>query len=75
METPNLPDASVPRGTSEDENVESPSLAESQSLDSLSATTLEIGELFSGLDFDRAAQLSGSRFVTIHGALLGYTVR
>ena len=68
METPNLPDVSVPQGTSEDENVEIVVVGRKPEFGFTVRDHTEIGELFSGLDFDRAAQLSGSRFVTIHGA-------
>ena len=68
METPNLPDASVPEGTSEDDNVEVSLVGQKPEFGFNVRDHIEIGELFSGLDFDRAAQLSGSRFVTIHGA-------
>ena len=68
METPNLPDVSVPRGTSEDENVEIAVVGRKPEFGFTVRDHTEIGELFSGLDFDRAAQLSGSRFVIIHGA-------
>ena len=68
METPNLPDVSVPQGTSEDENVEIAVVGRKPEFGFTVRDHTEIGELFSGLDFDRAAQLSGSRFVTIHGA-------
>ena len=68
METPNLPDASVPEGTSEDDNVEVSVVGRTPEFGFAVRDHIEIGELFSGLDFDRAAQLSGSRFVTIHGA-------
>lgn len=68
METPNLPDASVPEGTSENDNVEVSMVGQKPEFGFAVRDHIEIGELFSGLDFDRAAQLSGSRFVTIHGA-------
>ena len=68
METPNLPDVSVPKGTREDENVEIAVVGRKPEFGFTVRDHTEIGELFSGLDFDRAAQLSGSRFVTIHGA-------
>ena len=68
METPNPPDASVPEGTSEDDNVEVSVVGRKPEFGFAVRDHIEIGELFSGLDFDRAAQLSGSRFVTIHGA-------
>ena len=67
METPNLPDASVPDGSDERDNVEVSLVGEKPSFQFTVRDHIEIGELFGGLDFDRAAQLSGSRFVTIHG--------
>ena len=67
METPNLPDASVPDGSDENDNVELSLVGEKPSFGFSVRDHIEIGELFGGLDFDRAAQLSGSRFVTIHG--------
>ncbi len=67
METPNLPNASVPEGTSEDDNIEVSVVGRKPEFGFAVRDHIEIGELFSGLDFDRAAQLSGSRFVTIHG--------
>ena len=67
METPNLPDASVPDGFDENDNVELSLVGEKPSFGFSVRDHIEIGELFGGLDFDRAAQLSGSRFVTIHG--------
>ena len=68
LETPNLPEASVPEGTNEDDNVEVSLVGQKPEFGFNVRDHIEIGELFSGLDFDRAAQLSGSRFVTIHGA-------
>ncbi len=68
LETPNLPEASVPEGTNEDDNVEVSLVGQKPEFGFNVRDHIEIGELFSGLDFDRAALLSGSRFVTIHGA-------
>ena len=67
MEIPNLPDASVPDGFDERDNIEVSLVGEKPSFQFTVRDHIEIGELFGGLDFDRAAQLSGSRFVTIHG--------
>ena len=68
METPNLPDASVPEGPDEKTNVEVALVGDKPTFDFAVRDHIEIGELFAGLDFDRAARLSGSRFVTLHGA-------
>ncbi|MBL6825352.1 MAG: serine--tRNA ligase [Litoricola sp.] len=68
METPNLPDASVPEGADEKANIEVALVGDKPAFDFPVRDHIEIGELFAGLDFDRAARLSGSRFVTMHGA-------
>ncbi len=68
MESPNLPDASVPEGADEKANVEVALVGDKPAFDFPVRDHIEIGELFAGLDFDRAARLSGSRFVTMHGA-------
>ena len=68
METPNLPDASVPEGADEKANVEVALVGDKPAFDFAVRDHIELGELFAGLDFDRAARLSGSRFVTMHGA-------
>ncbi len=67
METPNLPDVSIPDGFDENDNVELSLVGEKPSFGFSVRDHIEIGELFGSLDFDRAAQLSGSRFVVIHG--------
>ena len=68
METPNLPDASVPEGADEKANVEIALVGDKPAFDFAVRDHIELGEMFAGLDFDRAARLSGSRFVTMHGA-------
>lgn len=68
METPNLPDESVPEGTSETENVEVAVHGTAPQFNFTPRDHIELGDLFGGLDFDAAASLSGSRFVTMHGA-------
>jgi len=68
METPNLPDVSVPEGADEKANLEIALVGEKPHFNFTVRDHIQIGELFAGLDFDRAARLSGSRFVTIHGA-------
>jgi len=50
METPNLPDASVPEGTSEDDNVEIAVVGQKPEFGFAVRDHIEIGELFSGLD-------------------------
>ena len=67
MELPNLPDSSVPEGASETDNVEVAMQGTAPEFNFTPRDHIELGELFSGLDFDAAANLSGSRFVTMHG--------
>ena len=62
MESPNLPDASVPEGADEKANVEVALVGDKPAFDFAVRDHIELGELFAGLDFDRAARLSGSRF-------------
>ena len=68
METPNLPDSSVPDGMDESDNLIISIESEKPSFGFMPRDHIEIAAAFFGLDFDKAAQLSGSRFVTIHGA-------
>ena len=67
MELPNLPYPSVPEGASETDNVEVAIQGTAPEFNFTPRDHIELGELFSGLDFDAAANLSGSRFVTMHG--------
>ena len=67
METPNLPDSSVPDGIDESDNLIVSIESEKPLFGFMPRDHIEIAGVFSGLDFDKAAQLSGSRFVTIHG--------
>ena len=67
MEIPNLPDASVPYGESEDDNAVAeqsgePSRAEWQK------PHWELGEALGIIDFDRGVKLSGRRFYVLEGA-------
>lgn len=67
MHTPNLPHASVPAGASEEDNEEVAVVGEKPAFGFTPRDHIALGELFAGLDFDAAANLSGSRFVTMHG--------
>ena len=66
---PNLPAADVPEGLSEAENVELRRWGEKPPLDGEPRNHFEIGESLGLMDFERAAKLSGSRFVVLSGAL------
>ncbi len=60
---PNLPHQSVPVGTSEHENVCEKTWGEIPSFDFPAKPHWEIGEQLGILDFERAAKISGARFV------------
>jgi seryl-tRNA synthetase len=62
---PNLPQASVPVGKSEHDNVVEKTVGEPARFDFPAKPHWELGESLGILDFERAAKISGSRF-TIH---------
>jgi len=68
-ELPNLPDSDVPKGADEDANVELRLHGEPTRFDFTPRQHFEIGEHLGQMDFERAAKLSGSRFVILNGAL------
>lgn len=67
LEMPNIPDASVPAGKDESDNVEVRVVGERPRMDFEPKDHVELGEAFGGLDFDRAAAVSGSRFAILSG--------
>ncbi|MCU1322778.1 MAG: seryl-tRNA synthetase [Acidobacteriaceae bacterium] len=64
---PNLPQESVPAGKSEHENVVVKTWGEKPNFDFPAKPHWEIGEALGILDFERAAKISGSRFVVHFG--------
>ncbi len=64
---PNLPQDSVPAGKSEHDNVEEKVWGEKPAFDFQAKAHWEIGEALGILDFERAAKISGSRFVVHFG--------
>lgn len=66
---PNLPAADVPDGADESANVELRRIGDKPDYDFAPKEHHEIGEALSMMDFERAAKLSGSRFVVLTGAL------
>jgi seryl-tRNA synthetase len=66
---PNVPDRSVPVGTSEADNVVVRSWGEAPRFPFTPKQHFEIGETLGLLDFERAAKISGSRFVFYRGDL------
>ena len=67
LEVPNVPHPSVPVGRTEAENVEVRRWGEVPEFDFKPRDHVEIGS--DGMDFEVAARLSGSRFVTLFGPL------
>ena len=68
---PNLPAADVPLGPDEDHNVEVKARAfgEQPRLNFTAKEHFELGEALGLMDFERAAKVSGARFVYLKGAL------
>ena len=67
MRVPNLPDASVPVGRDESENVEIARHGQPRVFDFPVQEHGELGTALGGLDFVRAARLTGSRFAILQG--------
>ncbi|MGH8395437.1 MAG: serine--tRNA ligase, partial [Pseudomonas sp.] len=66
---PNLPDATVPVGGGEDENVEVRRWGTPRQFDFEIKDHVALGELSGGLDFETAAKLSGARFSVLRGPI------
>ena len=67
---PNIPHDSVPAGLTEDDNLEVLKWGQLPTFDFEVRDHIEIGKLLEGIDFERAAKISGSRFVTMTGDLV-----
>ncbi|MBK8208726.1 MAG: serine--tRNA ligase [Rhodospirillales bacterium] len=66
---PNLPAADVPDGRDEAANIEISRWGEPRTFDFAAREHFDIGGITALMDFDRAARLSGARFVVLRGAL------
>ncbi|MFS0826855.1 serine--tRNA ligase [Pseudomonas phoenicis] len=66
---PNLPDASVPVGADEDDNVEVRRWGTPAQFDFDVKDHVALGEVSGGLDFEAAAKLSGARFAVLRGPI------
>ena len=64
---PNIPDKSVPAGKDDSENVVVRHWSEPRKFDFEPRPHWEIGERLGLMDFDRAAKISGARFVVLKG--------
>lgn len=69
MGVPNIPDASVPVGKDETENVEVLRWGTPRQFDFDVRDHVTLGEMHGGLDFAAAVKLTGSRFVVMKGQL------
>jgi seryl-tRNA synthetase len=69
MGLPNLPFDDVPDGTDEQDNVEARRWGTPRTFDFQPKEHFEIAGIQSGMDFETAAKLSGSRFVVLSGAV------
>lgn len=67
LDMPNLPDPVVPDGKDETDNLQLRLCGEPTRLAFEPRDHVELGALLNGIDFDRAAQLSGSRFAVLGG--------
>ncbi|GAB6040031.1 serine--tRNA ligase [Endothiovibrio diazotrophicus] len=66
---PNLPDASVPDGRSEEDNVEVRRWGTPQAFEFEPLDHVDLGEHLQMLDFETAAKIAGSRFAVLGGPL------
>lgn len=66
---PNIPLEDVPDGKDEHDNVEIRSVGEKPRMNFKPREHFEIGEALGMMDFDKAAQISGSRFTILKGQL------
>jgi seryl-tRNA synthetase len=69
LDVPNLPDASVPVGAGAEDNVQVSVFGEPPRFLFKPRQHFELGEALGMLDFERAAKVSGARFVFYKGAL------
>lgn len=67
MSVPNMPHETVPKGASEDDNPVISTWGEKPELSFTPKEHWELGPALGGLDFERAAKLSGSRFAVYYG--------
>lgn len=69
MSLPNAIYDDVPDGDSEDDNVEVRTWGTPSTFDFTPKEHFDLGEALGGMDFERAAKLSGSRFVILKGEI------
>jgi seryl-tRNA synthetase len=69
LNIPNLPDATVPIGKSEEENVEAKRWGTPRDFDFTPADHADVGEKLGMLDFEAGARITGARFVVYKAGL------
>jgi seryl-tRNA synthetase len=69
MALPNVPDASVPDGKSEDDNLEIRKWGEPKQFDFDVKDHVDLGEALGQLDFETGAKIAGSRFAVMHSGI------
>jgi len=69
LSIPNIPHESVPKGLSEEENVEVRRWGDIPHFSFTAKDHVELGEALSQIDFACGAKISGSRFVVLNGAM------
>ncbi|VEU79737.1 serine--tRNA ligase [Haploplasma axanthum] len=67
LNTPNIPDESIPVGKSEDDNLELRKYGKVREFDFPIKDHVELGENLDILEFERAAKITGARFVVYKG--------
>ncbi len=69
LAVPNIPDASVPEGSSEEDNVEVDRWGEPTAFDFKALDHVALGEGLDQLDSETAGKITGSRFTVMYGEL------
>ena len=69
MSLPNIPDASVPDGKSEDDNAEIRKWGEPKQFDFEVKDHVDLGEALGQLDFETGAKIAGSRFAVMNAGI------
>ena len=69
MSLPNVPDASVPDGKSEDDNAEIRKWGEPKQFDFDVKDHVDLGESLGQIDFETASKITGSRFAVMNGPI------
>lgn len=69
MGIPNIPDATVPDGKNEDDNIEIRKWGEPKQFSFTVKDHVDLGEALGQLDFETGSKITGSRFAVMHSGL------